>query len=124
MAHAAARAWSSLPLPVRRPFNIVVTAIRLYVDDGCSTYAAAIAYYAIFSIIPLSLITLSVFGLVIDQDRIADWIFDQIPLQETDSVRRTWTTSLIVQEIGQASIGFVESSCSGLDGMSGRCSKA
>ena len=48
---------------------------------------AAIAYYALFSIVPLSLITLSVFGLVIDQDRIAQWVFDQIPLKETTGVR-------------------------------------
>lgn len=107
MAHAATRAWDSLPVPVRRPFHVVVTAIRLYVDDGCSTYAAAIAYYAIFSIIPLSLITLSVFGLVIDQDKVADWIFDQIPLQETDSVRKNVDDIIErARKISPASIGF------------------
>jgi len=87
MWHAVGRACRSLPGPVRRPFEVIGTTVRLYVEDGCSTFAAAIAYYAIFSIIPLSLITLSVFGLVIDQERISQWIFDQIPLKETESVR-------------------------------------
>ena len=107
MPQAAARAWGSLPVPVRRPFQVLATTIRLYVEDGCSTYAAAIAYYAIFSIIPLSLITLSVFGLVVDQDRIADWVFNQIPLQETQSVRDNVDEIIDrARKISPASIGF------------------
>jgi membrane protein len=86
---AAARSWNTIPSPLRRPFEVLATTVRLYIEDGCSTYAAAIAYYAIFSLIPLSLITLSVFGMVIDQDRIAEWVFDQIPLKETESVRES-----------------------------------
>ncbi len=107
MPHAFAQAWESLPAPARRPFEVLATTVRLYVDDGCSTYAAAIAYYAIFSIIPLSLITLSIFGLVIDQDRIAEFVFDQIPLQETEGVRQN--VDEIIQrtrQISPASIGF------------------
>ena len=107
MHHAVARVWNALPPGVRRPFDVLATTIRLYVDDGCSTYAAAIAYYALFSIVPLSLITLSVFGLVIDQDRIAQFVFDQIPLKETTGVRAN--VDEIIQrarEISPASIGF------------------
>jgi len=55
--------------------------------DDCGIYAAAIAYYAIFSLIPVSLIILSIFGLVVDRERIVNFVFDQIPLQETASVR-------------------------------------
>ncbi len=107
MPNAVARPWNALPPAVRRPFDIIATTIRLYVEDGCSTYAAAIAYYALFSIVPLSLITLSVFGLVIDQDRIAQWVFDQIPLKETTGVREN--VNEIIQrarDISPASIGF------------------
>lgn len=107
MRRTVARAWDSLPVPVRRPVQVFATTIRLYLEDGCSTYAAAIAYYAIFSIIPLSLITLSVFGLVIDQDKIADWIFEQIPLQETETVRKNVDDIIErARKIGPASIGF------------------
>lgn len=107
MPHAVARPWNALPSAVRRPFDVIATTIRLYVEDGCSTYAAAIAYYALFSIVPLSLITLSVFGLIIDQDRIAQWVFDQIPLKETTGVREN--VDEIIQrarDISPASIGF------------------
>ena len=107
MPDAVTRLWNALPPAIRRPFTIIATTIRLYVEDGCSTYAAAIAYYALFSIVPLSLITLSVFGLVIDQDRIAQWVFDQIPLKETTGVREN--VDEIIQrarDISPASIGF------------------
>jgi membrane protein len=66
---------------------VVTATIRGYVDDNCPTYAAAIAYYALFSIVPLGLITLSVFGLFADRRAIVDWVFEQIPLQETADVR-------------------------------------
>ena len=107
MHRTAAATWRALPAPLRRPFEVLATTIRLYVDDGCSTYAAAIAYYAIFSIIPLSLITLSVFGLVIDPDRITEWVFDQIPLKETESVRQNVDDIIKrTRTISPASIGF------------------
>ena len=107
MLEAVAGAWRALPRAVRRPFVVLGTTIRLYIEDGCSTYAAAIAYYAIFSIVPLSLITLSVFGLVVNQGRIADWVFDQIPLRETESVRQNVDEIIRrARQISPASIGL------------------
>ncbi len=107
MRHALKAAWHLVPRPIRWPFEIITRTIQLYVDDGCSTYAAAIAYYAIFSIFPLSLITLSVFGLVVDRDRIVEWVFDQIPLRETDSVRNSVDEIIRrTKEISPASIGL------------------
>ncbi len=107
MPSAVGRQWNSLPSFARRPCEIVAMTLRLYIDDGCSTYAAAIAYYAIFSLVPLSLITLSVFGLVIDQDRIAEWVFDQIPLKETTGVRENVDEIIRrARAISPASIGF------------------
>jgi membrane protein len=107
MLHAVASACRSLPRPVKRPFIVLGTTIRLYVEDGCSTYAAAIAYYAIFSIVPLSLITLSVIGLVIEQDRIAEWVFDQVPLEESAGVRENVDEIIErARKISPASIGL------------------
>jgi membrane protein len=66
---------------------VLISTGRTYVDDNCGTYAAAIAYYAIFSVVPLSLVVLSIFGLVVDQVRIEQFVFEQIPLKETEAVR-------------------------------------
>lgn len=89
------RLWKGVPSGVRSPINVLVRTIRMYADDSCGTYAAAIAYYAIFSLIPLSLVILSIFGLVISRDRITTFVFEQFPLQETASVHQN------VQEIVQ-----------------------
>jgi len=107
MRQSLARYWQAIPRPVRRPFEVLGLTIKLYVDDGCSTYAAAIAYYAIFSLVPLSLITLSVFGLWVDQERMVQWVFDQVPLEETDEVRAN-VNGIIerAQRFSPASLGF------------------
>lgn len=81
------KTWLRVPSPVRTPVNVIVRTIRLYGQDDCSMYAAAIAYYALFSLVPLALITLSVFGLFVDPDAIVDWVFNQFPLEETQDVR-------------------------------------
>ena len=88
MTNRIGRAWQRLPSPVRRPFDVITTTVRLYIDDSCSTYAAAIAYYAIFSLVPLALITLSIFGLVVSRQSITDFVFEQLPLQQTPSVHQ------------------------------------
>src|SRR5262245_31876368 len=96
-----------VPSPIRRTFSVFRRTVSLYLEDGCSMYAAAIAYYAIFSIVPLSLVTLSVFGLVVDEDRIAQWVFDQVPLQETESVHANVEEIIHrARAISPASIGF------------------
>ncbi|MBI2765615.1 MAG: YihY/virulence factor BrkB family protein [Chloroflexi bacterium] len=72
---------------MRTPAGVVARTFRLYYEDSCGTYAAAIAYYAIFSLVPLSIVVLSVFGLVVDKERIVRFVFDQVPLKETPSVQ-------------------------------------
>jgi membrane protein len=86
MTNQIGRAWRRLPSPARAPFGAVAKTFRLYMDDSCSTYAAAIAYYAIFSLVPLALIILSIFGLVVSKQSITDFVFEQLPLQQTPSV--------------------------------------
>jgi len=76
-------------------------------EDSCGTYAAAIAYYAIFSVVPLALIVLSVFGLVVDRDRIVEFVFDQVPLEESASVRESVDEIVRrAQQVSLASLGF------------------
>ena len=107
LKHRAVQVWHFVPGPVRAPFEVVTRTISLYIEDSCSTYAAAIAYYAIFSLVPLSLITLSVFGLVVDRDRIADWVFEQVPLEESVTVRNNVDEIIRrAQDFSPASLGF------------------
>lgn len=101
------RAWGALPGPVRAPFDVIGATVRFYLDDGCPTYAAAMAYYAIFSVVPLGLITLSIFGIFADRQAIVDWVFTQVPLRETADVRDSVDAIVSrAQQLSVASLGF------------------
>ena len=105
ISESVQREWARAPWPLRTPTNVVIRTFRLYFQDQCGTYAAAIAYYAIFSLIPLSLIILSIFGLVVDEDRIVKFVFEEIPLRESDAVREN--VREIVQRARDISIAGV-----------------
>ena len=76
-----------LPAPIMRPSRVAARTARLFYTDACTTYAAAIAYYAVFSLVPLALIFISILGFVLDREDIVDFIFDQVPLEDTPDVR-------------------------------------
>lgn len=99
---AVGRAWRHVPSPIRVPFHVVARTVQLYFDDNCNTYAAAIAYYAIFSLVPLALVILSIFGLVMSQQRIVNFTFDQLPIKDTTTVREN--VAAIVQRTHDISI--------------------
>jgi membrane protein len=56
-------------------------------DDRCTRLAAAISYYALFSIVPLAILTVSVFGFVLNNESVRRSVVDQIlswlPLSES-----------------------------------------
>lgn len=68
-------------------------------------YAAAIAYYALFSVVPIALITLAIFGWVVDREAIVDFVFEQVPLQETADVRDN-VDAIVRQSSRLGGIGF------------------
>jgi membrane protein len=53
-------------------------AVREYGRDNCPQFAAAISYYVLFSIVPLTFVLVSVFGLVIRSERLRDDIVEQV----------------------------------------------
>lgn len=91
---------------VRAFATLVARTLRLYLDDHCGTYAAAIAFYAIFSLVPLSLVTVSLFGLLVPEERITRFIFEQFPLEETPNVRDNVETIVSrAHQVSAAGIG-------------------
>jgi membrane protein len=90
----------------RAGIGVLVRTVRLYLDDHCGTYSAAIAFYAIFSLVPLSLITVSFFGLLVEERRIVQFIFDQLPLEETPTTRDNVETVVSrASEVSAAGLG-------------------
>jgi membrane protein len=56
-------------------------------DDRCTRLAAAISYYVLFSIVPLTIFMVSVFGFVLNSEtvrkNVVDQVLDFLPLSET-----------------------------------------
>ncbi len=52
--------------------------VQEYGDDNCSHMAAAISYYVLFSIIPLTIFTISIFGLIVRDDDLQQDIAEDI----------------------------------------------
>lgn len=81
---AAANRWME---SARRIYavDVIWRAGENFSRQGDATYAAAVSYYALFSIFPLLIVAVSIFGLVIrdpaTRDRVVDAILDQLPAQ-------------------------------------------
>jgi len=66
--------------------RLALRAGREFFDDGCPQRAAAISYYALFSVFPLSILLVGVLGLVVRDDharsQVIGFLLDQLPLRE------------------------------------------
>ena len=93
----AAHAAISWPLRlVRWPLKLLRTLARVipqaidgYFADRCGQHAAGIAYRVLFSLVPLSIVLVAIFGLVLRNDSLRDdvirEIVDALPLSDSGS---------------------------------------
>jgi membrane protein len=63
---------------VKKLLTVVVDAGRGYAEDGCSQQAAGIAYRLLFSIAPLAIVLVSIFGLVLQDDELRENVVNTI----------------------------------------------
>ena len=62
-----------MPRFLKTTWLLIKRTVQEYGEDNCSHMAAAISYYVLFSIIPLTIFTVSIFGLVVrDEDQQED----------------------------------------------------
>ena len=73
-----ARGVGRLPRPLRDPVWLVIRAGQRWVEADASELGAAIAFYTIFSLAPILVITVAVAGAVIDADVVRDQIVHEI----------------------------------------------
>jgi len=62
----------------RKQYDISRKAVNRFLDDDCTTMAAALAYYTTFSIAPLLLIVISIVGLIFGRQAVQHEIQGQI----------------------------------------------
>lgn len=81
------------PRPSRLALRILGRAMANFVEDRGTHLSAAISYYALFALFPLTLLAASVFGIVLRaatvRERVIDQLFTQLPLNpnNADTVR-------------------------------------
>src|SRR6476659_10674743 len=78
------------PLKILRTlFRVIPEAVDGYFADRCGQHAAGIAYRVLFSLVPLSIVLVAIFGLVLRDDSLRDdvirQIVDTLPLSDTGS---------------------------------------
>lgn len=71
---------------VRVGIELARRAVGEFFEDGCLQRAAAISYYSLLSLFPLTIVLVAVFGVVVDDDaarrRVIDFLLDNVPLRE------------------------------------------
>ncbi len=74
---------------LRRLPAVIASSVSRFFSAGCAQHAAAIAYRVLFSLAPLAIVLLSVFGLVLQDDelreRVVTAIVDVLPVDDTGS---------------------------------------
>ena len=82
-----------------------------YSADNCSHMAAAISYYVLFSIVPLAIFLVSIFGLVVrdadTQERVSDEIVDLMNVEQGAPTVELDTTA-IAQRYGEPAVSQVQ----------------
>jgi membrane protein len=72
----------------RRFWVLTKHAFLAFTGDDCLQLAAAIAYYVLFSIIPLAIVTVSIFGLFLNSEhvrtQVVNHVLDAVPLSQTE----------------------------------------
>ena len=55
---------------LKRTWSFINYLIGEYGRDNCNQLAAAISYYVLFSIVPFTILTVSIFGVVVGKQRL------------------------------------------------------
>lgn len=90
----------------RHAVQLTRRAVEEFFEDGCPQRAAAISYYALFSLFPLAILAVAGLGLVVDdaaaRERVIQTVLDQLPLQEGEGRREIDSLLQEVTEQGGA----------------------
>ncbi|MGI8944686.1 MAG: YihY/virulence factor BrkB family protein [Thermoleophilaceae bacterium] len=93
------------PAPrARRVGALFSRSVQAFLGDRCTQAAAAISYYGLFSLFPLTILTVGAYGLVVGTDdaraTVTDFLLAELPLQRGEGRREI--ESLLDQVSGNA----------------------
>jgi membrane protein len=119
-----ARGRARLAEVLQRAGTVLEETVRRYFDDRGPQLAAAIAYYGLFAVFPLTILLVALFGLFAGgseiRDEVVDVVVDNVPLREEggrrelESILRDVTSN--AEAFGVIGIAGLAFSASGLMG--------
>lgn len=102
------RQWSAL---IRRPLNIAWKAADGWVDHRCDSQAAAVAFYALFSLAPMLVLVVAIAGYVLDASTVSEHIFVElrnvVGVTAAEAVRATVAQARLSDWSSQATIASI-----------------
>jgi len=85
-------------LPPSRMFRYVSRTFNAFMDDECMNFAAATAYYSVFSLAPLLLLVIAVTGLIVGRETVQGQIQGQLAgILGTDAASQIGT---MIEKVG------------------------
>jgi len=102
------RQWSAL---IRRPLDIAWQAAEGWVDHRCDSQAAAVAFYALFSLAPMLVLVVAIAGYVLDASVVSERIFVElrnvVGVSAAEAVRATVAQAKLSDWSSQATVASI-----------------
>lgn len=102
------RQWAAL---VRRPLDIAWQAAEGWVDHRCDSQAAAVAFYALFSLAPMLVLVVAIAGYVLDATVVSERIFFElrnvVGASAAEAVRATVAQAKLSDWSSQATVASI-----------------
>lgn len=103
--------WTALQERIRFPFAIISDAVRGWFRDRCSSQAAALAFFALFSLAPMLVLVVAVASYVVDASAVPDRIFAElgrvVGAAAAEAVRGTVSQSRLSDWSSEATIASI-----------------
>jgi membrane protein len=89
---------------MRRLWIIIKHTAKGFSDDNCTQHAAAISYYVLFSLVPLTIVVVAILGIFLDnqevRDNIVDWVLEVVPLSDDEGRQAVTDIVASIQNLG------------------------
>lgn len=98
------RIFDTLPAPVRHWFSVLGAAGRNWLESQAFIYAAALAFFTVFSIAPILVVVVTLVGLVIGERAVQGQLFEQLEGTLGPEAAGVVQTAVINSQIDQSGI--------------------
>jgi membrane protein len=96
--------YNRLPAAVRHWLSILAAAIRNWLDSQAFIYAAALAFFTVFSIAPILVVVVGLVGLVMGESAVQGELFAQLEATLGSDAAGVVQTAVINSQIDQSGI--------------------